>query len=104
MKCMLLSVMFRALKSTEWKEKFIMRLFDRKRRSFSAVIGVVMMAVLLVACGGTTTTTTTTTTPAPVNGKGCMKVGVLLPETATSARWDNNDRPALQADIPQQLP
>jgi len=33
-----------------------------------------------------------------------MKVGVLLPETATSARWDNNDRPALQADIPAQLP
>src|SRR5215469_12636756 len=28
-----------------------------------------------------------------VNGKGCMKVGVLLPETATSARWEANDHP-----------
>jgi len=82
-----------------------MRLFDRKRRSFSAIIGIVLMTVLLVGCGTSTTTTTTATpTSAPVNGKGCMKVGVLLPETATSARWDNNDRPALQADIPQQLP
>ncbi len=61
------------------------------------------MTVLLVGCG-TTTTTTTTATPPPANGKGCTKVGVLLPETATSARWDNNDRPALLADIPQQLP
>jgi len=33
-----------------------------------------------------------------------MKVGVLLPETATSARWDGKDRPLLQKLIPQMLP
>src|SRR2546426_3368170 len=82
-----------------------MRLFDRKRRSFNAAIGIMLMAVLLAACGTTATTSTSTpTTSAPVNGKGCTKIGVLLPETATSARWDANDRPALLADIPQQLP
>jgi D-xylose transport system substrate-binding protein len=82
-----------------------MRLFDRKRRSFNAAIGIMLMAVLLAACGAATTTSTSTpTTSAPVNGKGCTKIGVLLPETATSARWDANDRPALLADIPQQLP
>jgi D-xylose transport system substrate-binding protein len=43
-------------------------------------------------------------TGAIVNGRGCKKIGVLLPETATSARWENNDKPALQADIPAQLP
>ena len=80
-----------------------MRLFDRKRRSFSAMIGIVLMTVLLVGCGTTSTTTTTTATPPPANGKGCMKVGVLLPETATSARWENKDRPLLQQLIPQQL-
>jgi D-xylose transport system substrate-binding protein len=96
--------MFRALQSTEWKEKIIMRLFDRKRRSFSAVIGIVIMAVLLVACGSTTSTTTTTTTTAPANGKNCKKVGVLLPDTASSVRWDQKDRPLLQKLIPQQLP
>jgi D-xylose transport system substrate-binding protein len=82
-----------------------MRLFDRKRRSFNAAIGIMLLAVLLAACGTTATTSTSTpTTSAPVNGKGCTKIGVLLPETATSARWDANDRPALLADIPQQLP
>lgn len=82
-----------------------MRLFDRKRRSFNAAIGIMLMAVLLAACGTTATTSTSTpTTSAAVNGKGCMKVGVLLPETATSARWDGKDRPLLQKLIPAQLP
>src|SRR5579859_4689379 len=103
MKCMLLSVMFRALQSTEWKEKFIMRLFDRKRRSFSAVIGIVMMALMLVACGNSGTTTTTTPS-GPVNGKGCTKVGILLPESASSARWDSKDKPLLTQKITAALP
>ena len=83
-----------------------MRLFDRKRRSFSAAIGIVMMTVLLVACGSgnTGTTTTTTSTPASVNGKGCTKVGILLPETASSARWDSKDKPLLIKDITAALP
>jgi len=64
-----------------------------------------LLAVLLAACGTTTTTSTSTpSTSAPVNGKGCKKVGVLLPETATSERWDHKDRPLLLADIPQVLP
>ncbi len=81
-----------------------MRLFDRKRRSFSAAIGIVLMALLLVACGNTGTTTTTTSTPGPVNGKGCNKVGILLPETASSARWDSKDKPLLTQDITAALP
>jgi len=72
------------------------------------MVGILVFSMLLAACGssntGTSSTTPTTGSSAVgANGKGCMKVGVLLPETATSARWDNNDRPALQADIPQQL-
>ncbi len=87
-----------------------MKLFDRKRRSLSVMIGLVLLTMLFAACGsanngsssstgGSSTTTTSTTA-----GKGCKKVGVLLPETATSARWDGQDRPLLQKDIPQLLP
>ena len=73
---------------------------------FAMMAGILVFSLLLAACGSSNTGTsgTTPTTAAVTNGKGCMKVGVLLPETATSARWDNNDRPALQADIPAQLP
>ncbi len=71
---------------------------------FAMMAGILVFSLLLVACGGTSTTTgTTPTTAAATNGKGCMKVGVLLPETATSARWDGKDRPLLESLIPKQL-
>src|SRR5437764_13494724 len=57
--------------------------------------------LLLVACGNSGTTTTTS---APTNGKGCTKVGILLPETASSARWDSKDKPLLTQKIKAVLP
>jgi len=78
-----------------------MKLFDRKHRSFSAVFGVGLLMLLLVACGNSGTTTTTS---APTNGKGCTKVGMLLPETASSARWDSKDKPRLTQKIKAVLP
>ncbi len=83
-----------------------MTLFHHKPRKFTMIVGSIMLCLLFVACGSANTGGGGST-PAPAgvtNGKGCMKVGVLLPETATSARWDGVDRPALQADIPQLLP
>lgn len=83
-----------------------MRLFGQGRRVFAMMTGILVFSLLLAACGGTTTTGTTPTAGTSVgpNGKNCKKVGVLLPETATSARWDGKDRPLLQQLIPQQLP
>jgi D-xylose transport system substrate-binding protein len=87
------------------KGKITMKLFGQRRRMFTMMAGILVFSLLLVACGGTSTTTgTTPTTAAVTNGKGCMKVGVLLPETATSARWDGKDRPLLEKLIPAQLP
>src|SRR5437764_7159871 len=42
-------------------------------------------------------------TAAIVNGRGCTKIGVLLPE-AWTARWENKDHPLLVADITKALP
>jgi len=84
-----------------------MTLFHHKPRKFTMLVGSIMLCLLFVACGSANTGGGSSGTPpaaAVTNGKGCMKVGVLLPETATSARWDGVDRPALQADIPQLLP
>src|SRR5579859_1969907 len=83
-----------------------MTLFHHKPRKFTMIVGSIMLCLLFVACGSANTGGGSTNTPAPsiTNGKGCMKIGVLLPETATSARWDGVDRPALQKDIPQLLP
>jgi D-xylose transport system substrate-binding protein len=82
-----------------------MKLFGRRHGKFSLLTGMLIFCLLLAACGSANTgsSSTTTTTTAPTNGKGCKKIGVLLPETATSARWDSKDRPLLQQLIPQQL-
>ncbi|GAC1623199.1 MAG: substrate-binding domain-containing protein [Ktedonobacteraceae bacterium] len=75
-----------------------MKLFSYKR--LSALFGVILISILLAACGnsGTTGTSGGSTTPTKA-GQGCKKVGVLLPETASSARWDSKDKPALTQGI-----
>jgi D-xylose transport system substrate-binding protein len=81
----------------EWKDEISMKLFRRK--GLTAIIGVMLFSVVLAACGAGGGTTTPSGPAAPVNGKGCTKVGILLPETATSARWDGQDRPLLIKDL-----
>jgi D-xylose transport system substrate-binding protein len=81
-----------------------MKLFGQGRRMFTMMAGILVFSLLLAACGGTTATTGTTPTAAPAPGKGCTKVGVLLPETATSARWESKDHPLLVTDIQAQIP
>jgi D-xylose transport system substrate-binding protein len=81
-----------------------MKLFGRTgRKSTTATAFLLVLAMLLAACGSANNGSSTPTT-ASAPGQGCTKVGVLLPETASSARWDNNDRPELEKLIPQYLP
>jgi len=82
-----------------------MNLFSQMPRKFVMTVGTIMFCLLLVACGSANTGSTSGSTPTTGGngGKNCKKVGVLLPETATSARWDSKDRPLLQQDIPQVL-
>jgi D-xylose transport system substrate-binding protein len=81
-----------------------MTLFHHKPRKFTMMVGSIMICLLFVACGSANTGgTSTPSTTGGNNGKGCKKVGVLLPETATSARWDGKDRPLLIQDIQSAL-
>jgi D-xylose transport system substrate-binding protein len=86
-----------------------MNLFGRHHKAFSVMIGILLFSLFMTACGsansggGTGSGGGNTPTTAGTGGKNCKKVGVLLPETATSARWDSYDRPLLQKLIPQQL-
>jgi D-xylose transport system substrate-binding protein len=77
-----------------------LRFRTKGRMAMSAMIGVGLVALMLAGCG-------TSSTPGgggPFSAaKGCKKIGVLLPETATSARWDGKDRPLLEQLIPQEL-
>jgi len=92
----------------EGKDEFTMKLFGRQSNVFAGIVGLLLFTVLFTACGSANTGSSGGSgTPSSSNangGKGCKKVGVLLPETATSARWDGYDRPLLISDIKQQLP
>ncbi len=78
-----------------------MKLFSYKR--LTGLFGVILISILLAACGNSGSTGTSggggTTTTSTKPGQGCTKVGVLLPETASSARWDSQDKPLLTNGI-----
>ena len=80
-----------------------MKLFGRTGRTFTLTACFLVLVLLLAACGSANNGSQTGNgnTSGANNGKGCKKVGILLPETATSARWDNNDRPELIQQIKQ---
>ncbi|MEU5692773.1 substrate-binding domain-containing protein [Actinosynnema sp. NPDC020468] len=57
------------------------------------------LAVAVTACGANTSTGGSSSTPTSgsnSSGSGGAKVGVILPETATSARWEGFDKPLLE--------
>jgi D-xylose transport system substrate-binding protein len=79
-----------------------MKLFSYKR--LSALFGVILISILIAACGNSGSGSTGSpngsgTTASTKPGQGCKKVGVLLPETASSARWDSEDKPLLTKGI-----
>ncbi|HLW03423.1 MAG TPA: sugar ABC transporter substrate-binding protein [Ktedonobacterales bacterium] len=69
---------------------------------FVALLAAASLLIILTGCGNNGNNTTNTS--APVNGKGCKKVGILLPETNSSPRWETYDDPLLQQQIKAALP
>ena len=59
----------------------------------TAVAGLAVFALALTACGGDDSGDTGD------KSSEKAKVGVILPDAATSPRWENNDRPALKKAI-----
>ncbi|MDQ2884570.1 MAG: sugar ABC transporter substrate-binding protein [Chloroflexota bacterium] len=94
-----------------------MKLFSRTRGSFALFSGLLLFTMILASCGSANnggssssgssssgSSSSGSSSSAATNGKGCTKIGVLLPETATSARWDGQDRPELIARIKAAVP
>lgn len=82
-----------------------MKRFGFRGKKFASIVSIAVLGtMLLAACGSANSGSSTPTTLNGNGGKGCMKIGVSLPETATSNRWDGFDRPLLQQMIPQMLP
>ncbi|MEO7000997.1 MAG: sugar ABC transporter substrate-binding protein [Ktedonobacterales bacterium] len=71
----------------------------RWRVILSSALGATLLVGALAACGGTSSTGGEFSA-----AKGCTKIGVLLPETNSSPRWEAKDHPLLDAAIKAALP
>lgn len=77
------------------------------KKIYGAVAALGAAALLLTACGGSSTSTESSaaasapaasaaaSAPAAAAGKGC----VILPDSQSSDRWENQDRPAIQSAL-----
>lgn len=86
-----------------------MKLSKGQRGRWGLIAGIVLFSLLLSACGSANTGnpsgsgSSSTSTASTSKGKGCKKVGISFPETNTSYRWDNQDKPLLEADLKSTL-
>ncbi len=77
-----------------------MKLFGQRGRRLASLVSIVVLGSMILAACGSANSGTGTSSINGNGGKGCKKIGILLPETASSARWDGQDRPDLERDIP----
>jgi len=74
----------------------------RGRATAAAVVGFTLLATVLAGC---TTSGGSSSASGPYSAaKGCMKIGFLLPESASSARWEGDDHPDMVKAIQTALP
>jgi D-xylose transport system substrate-binding protein len=75
----------------------------RGRATAAALVGMSLLATVLAGCTSSTGGTSSASGPYSA-AKGCEKVGFLLPESASSARWEANDHPDMVAAIKKSMP
>jgi D-xylose transport system substrate-binding protein len=89
-----------------------MKVFSQRSRGLAAITSIALLAVLLAACGaggGQPTSSDSgsssggSSSGASAGGKGCMKVGVLMPDSASSDRWESKDHPLVVKAITDAL-
>ena len=72
-----------------------------RKAVLTATVGAAALALGVAGCSSSSNNASSgssSTASASSGGAAGGKVGVILPETATSARWENADRPAINAE------
>jgi D-xylose transport system substrate-binding protein len=64
----------------------------------------ILFALLLASCDSGSATVSGSGPVATNGGKGCTKVGILLPDTTSSVRWETKDHPLLVQAISAAIP
>jgi D-xylose transport system substrate-binding protein len=71
-----------------------------RKAVLTATVGAAALALGVAGCSSSSNTSTPSSSGSASAGGNAAgaKIGIILPETASSARWENADRPALQAE------
>lgn len=84
-----------------------MKLSKGQRGRWGLIAGIILFSLLLSACGsantGGNTGSSSTSTASTSKAKGCKKIGISFPETESSYRWDNQDKPELEFSLESTL-
>jgi D-xylose transport system substrate-binding protein len=70
-----------------------------RSKSLASIAVAAGLALAVSACGANTSSNTGGSTDTKSGNGGGAKVGVILPETASSARWEGFDKPLLEAAL-----
>ncbi|GGU52566.1 sugar ABC transporter substrate-binding protein [Lentzea flava] len=70
-----------------------------RSKSLASIAVATGLALAVSACGANTSSNTGGSTDTKSGNSGGAKVGVILPETASSARWEGFDKPLLEAAL-----
>lgn len=85
-----------------------MHLFAQKRNPFALVMSILILTMVLAACGSSADNGNSgsggTPSASTAGGKGCKHIGVLLPESSSSPRWEAKDAPLLKSALNTALP
>ncbi|BCL82293.1 sugar ABC transporter substrate-binding protein [Ktedonobacteria bacterium brp13] len=68
------------------------------------ITGLVISTIFLAGCNTNSQMQSGASGPDGANGKGCNRVGVLLPDTTSSPRWEQYDHPLLIGAIDAAIP
>ncbi|MFL5663847.1 MAG: sugar ABC transporter substrate-binding protein [Ktedonobacteraceae bacterium] len=83
-----------------------MKTFRQLNHGWYILIGVLVLSGLLFAScdSGTGNSGNGGSHSSATGGKGCTKVGILLPETSSSDRWETKDHPLLVQAVKDAIP
>src|SRR5258706_5528377 len=82
-----------------------MKIFRQLGHAGYSLIGIfILSGLLLASCDSGNSTGGGGSRISASGGKGCTKVGILLPETASSVRWETKDHPLLVQAVRAAIP
>lgn len=81
-----------------------MKTFVRWNRLNFLLPGLLMLSLTLLAACDSMVMSSSSNLPSGAGGKDCTKVGILLPDTTSSVRWETKDHPLLVQAIKAAIP